>query len=626
MDPNLGTEWGYCKQLISCLAPDFATFLWNGKLDREAIQDCASFMQAAIGKKLDRNANCWGMLLYFMLVTNFTFQADRGDQAEVLEWVVRSVTKTSYELNNHHSTLDQFVLSVAKVMATRTNPLGQEHETIFWHNYRTMCSPHAPIFAAKGQWVAFRLESVVPILQRLLGKPFSVSELYRLVDEGTWTVKGRSSFYDCMCGWPIAESHESSTGARTLIPLKETDLDEGSVKEFRAAFFRKDKWDEIVNGVDKAGSDIDYESIVIKSSNSEIGRYNFYMAVCMDGWFGYRTTGQSNFRFYLGAENEMMLDARNRVIVQEEVEQMHRDLGLKPVEHFLKSATLLDYYSHDFPDPDQLPPAYLSCAFKMRDDDEDTLFMQKYPPWFDAWFAPGGFGVVIHKDSVTRAEYLMANADWGQCEEDMQTAEEGDPTVNRQDPGSSPALDSQVSSEDLIGSPVDEDLSDSEKVTPRHCPTQAPKKRPTPTPFAHRRTGDAAASAATSATPPNRCATHAVSGATSSPGSSESRWSICLFSILASGYTFLTDCVSFVFSSGTLVSASRSITALACIVLSSMSETSISLCMTETGTFFVRTAAELGSVSIPRMNSPIAPAASDSYSSRDTPGTCTEMK
>lgn len=53
---------------------DFTTLHMDGKLDREAIQDCAQFLQVAVGRKRDRNANMWGALLYFMLVINLITQ------------------------------------------------------------------------------------------------------------------------------------------------------------------------------------------------------------------------------------------------------------------------------------------------------------------------------------------------------------------------------------------------------------------------------------------------------------------------------------------------------------------------------------------------------------------------
>ena len=143
-------RWLMVRELMSALTPDFTTILHNGKLDREAIQDCAAFLQEAVGRKRDRNANMWGILLYFLLIINMLFQGGRDDQIEVFEWMIKSVTRSAYELNNHASLLEQFVLAVNKMWTTRCNPLGRETETLFFHNYRTTCSPHAAVFHTAG--------------------------------------------------------------------------------------------------------------------------------------------------------------------------------------------------------------------------------------------------------------------------------------------------------------------------------------------------------------------------------------------------------------------------------------------------------------------------------------------
>ena len=86
------------RELLSALMPDFASLLVDGKLDREAIRDCATFLQAAIGRKRDRNANMWGLLLYFMLQLNMLFQMEIESQDEVFNWMIKAVTRATYEL------------------------------------------------------------------------------------------------------------------------------------------------------------------------------------------------------------------------------------------------------------------------------------------------------------------------------------------------------------------------------------------------------------------------------------------------------------------------------------------------------------------------------------------------
>ena len=95
---DLYNEWVMCQELLSSLLPDFSSLLVNGKLDRHAIQDCAKFLQKALGKQRDRNLNLWGMLLYFMLILNSMFQCEKQDQISVFDWMLKSVTRSTYEL------------------------------------------------------------------------------------------------------------------------------------------------------------------------------------------------------------------------------------------------------------------------------------------------------------------------------------------------------------------------------------------------------------------------------------------------------------------------------------------------------------------------------------------------
>ena len=50
-----------------------------------------------------------------------------------------------------------------ETVLARPSPLGKDDETVFWHNYRTNCSPNAAIFVANGgeRWYAFRMELIV---------------------------------------------------------------------------------------------------------------------------------------------------------------------------------------------------------------------------------------------------------------------------------------------------------------------------------------------------------------------------------------------------------------------------------------------------------------------------------
>ena len=98
VDPNLYDQWMMVRELMSALTIDFTTLHILGKIDREAIQDCAAFLQKAVARKRDRNANMWAILLYFMLVINMMSQCGSEEQEEVFEWMIKSVTRATYEL------------------------------------------------------------------------------------------------------------------------------------------------------------------------------------------------------------------------------------------------------------------------------------------------------------------------------------------------------------------------------------------------------------------------------------------------------------------------------------------------------------------------------------------------
>jgi hypothetical protein len=229
-------------------------------------------------------------------------------QEQVFDFIVATVTRTTYELNNHAGVLDRFVLAVNEVLTTRTNPLAHEREVIFWHNHRTQLTPYAAVFNASTQdrhhttrWFAFRLESVLSVVKFVTGRVFQQAEIMRAVTEQTWTARGKGSFYDCqMNAWPIASRvfEQQESNVPTLVPLAETDLHMEHLKEFPAVYFKQDKWNEIVNSVNNAVSlETDYKTTEIESANQTLERpnYNLYNAVTKDGWFGYRAVASSNF-------------------------------------------------------------------------------------------------------------------------------------------------------------------------------------------------------------------------------------------------------------------------------------------------------------------------------------------
>ena len=66
------------QELASALMPDFDTFLYEGKLDKEVIADCSNFLHQAVGEAVDRKIGMWAWLLYYMLLVSWMAQSVEG--------------------------------------------------------------------------------------------------------------------------------------------------------------------------------------------------------------------------------------------------------------------------------------------------------------------------------------------------------------------------------------------------------------------------------------------------------------------------------------------------------------------------------------------------------------------
>lgn len=302
--------------------------------------------------------------------------------------MIKSVTRSICELNNHQSTLDQVVLCIHQVMISRPSPLGKDDETIFLHNRRTTCSPAA--FASSGgiRYYAFRMDLVVHVIRKVLNRSFSLQDVLRSVDDATWGQRGRCQFYDCSTNtWPIAHTvFDDLTSAATKVPLSENELTMEQVGYFKAVFLRKDKFDDIVDSVDKGASfDIDYKTIKIMSSHPDRGEYNFYEAavgIDDEGWFGYRVLEYSSFGKYSGASNQLNIGGPvTELEFVTAIEAEHRAAGFGAIEKIYQPASLLEFYTYSFPNPDSLPPGLLKIPFVARNLDSDDHIDNDKPPW-----------------------------------------------------------------------------------------------------------------------------------------------------------------------------------------------------------------------------------------------------
>ena len=420
------SDWQRMRELFSSLVVDFESLLWHGKLDNEAIQDCALYMQAAIGKHRDRNANMWGILLYYMLLINSMFQSLQSAQEEVFEWMICSVTRASHEYNNHSGILDQFVIALSQVRADcgtagLCNPLGSMDKTVFWHNLRT-----TSYIGGHVAYISVRVEAVCAVIKQVLKRDFKPNEINAAVEKVTWAVQGRAYFYDAAANkWPIARSELDEANARVLIPLSEAELDPDSLKQMRCVHLQQQTYDKMLTSVEDGGSvDTNYKNIVIKSANPDIGDYDFYAAACaLDGntWYGYRALSQGTFGTFCGALDTLAIGTPlTDMYTNEAVLLRNENQGGAELTTLYSAACLLNYFKYNFDElysHSQMPAAYAENPFL---------------------FVLGGAKPI--NEEHNGEEYCSVSSQ-GECEDDKQSNGERGENATRVHPGSTPMRD-----------------------------------------------------------------------------------------------------------------------------------------------------------------------------------------
>ena len=376
-DSNLYTDFSCFRELSSALTPDFESILYHDRLDREAIADCAQFMSRALGKRRDRNANMWGVLLYYMLQLNFLMQPTVADVEEIFDWILHTVTGTVYELNKHASVIDQFVLAVHKIRADglggMSNPLGEVDKTVFWHNLRNTESGGV-------QFLCLRVESVLAVIKNVLKKEIPLPVLKAAIAKCDWASVANEAFYDVsQRSWPICRTEIAEDNALCKIPLTETEALLHS-KTFPCVQLLRTEVDKIVNSV-KLGArlDVDFKQIVVKSSRREEGDYKFFDSTIggegeTKGWYGYRAAGHSSFGELCGVYNMIPMPHTGENAIIEDVEEANINAGHGTLDDLFTLQTIRGYFSYERydHDPEDVPPGFLQVAFESRDADDDN--------------------------------------------------------------------------------------------------------------------------------------------------------------------------------------------------------------------------------------------------------------
>lgn len=382
---NVYEEYQQTRELMSALLPDLQLIgLFEGKLDAAAMQDWSAFLHKALDKKRNRNLNEWAKVAYIMSLLNVTFQGGREEQEKLMEWMVVTVTKQTYELTNHANVVDQFVIHVLKVHETIAPDIlrAPPEKLLFWHNMRKHCHPPGPHYRVHNFW-AFRLDRCCYVIQKVTGQYFKWEVVAAALKEHDDAVtKSKCMFYDTTKGpWPIKKSimieGEEATGF-VDVPLQEYELLPTTLSEQGCVFIKESFIKKIRDSVQVGGAiDVDYKSIVIKSSYRNCPtEYNFFDAITKGGWFGYRSLVNTTFSKFNGMQNEMNIGSMTTSLeLMPSVEVMTLEQGYESVNELFRSHKLLEFFNYMPKTIDELgafPACYLRIPFTFRDAPGDT--------------------------------------------------------------------------------------------------------------------------------------------------------------------------------------------------------------------------------------------------------------
>ena len=403
------------KKLLSACLQDVDTLLWHGKIDKEAIKDCASFMQQACGTSRDRNMNLWGALLYYMLLLTVATQNGPEELQEVVQWVMQSATEASHVAKQDSNLLNRFIVALSQVMPGGDFPCSpltdKPEQCVFWHNFRTnqkrMNGPHGD--ADPKRYYAIRLPSVCAAIRHHRNIEFDQKQISKQITESSVghaeDVRLRHTFVDVSTqNWPIATGMMSE---RT--PLLENEVTEAiCADKTRCVLIDAAHFDKVCAEYDTTARVADYTKIMIgpwnaaknSSANREVTQpYNFYSAVTLqhvgeDAPFIFRALTQCTWTPFCGGRNVLNIGE-----IDEEVEHKNIDAGFGTVADCYETESLLGHFNTRVYLPlKDLPPAITALPFTTRDAYDDTPVPDpcKYHPEFmargdgDSCYSNGG--------------------------------------------------------------------------------------------------------------------------------------------------------------------------------------------------------------------------------------------
>lgn len=372
--------WKATMEMMSCVMPDFAALVYNGHLDKSAIIDCCSYMNAVCGVSYQRLCNMWGFLLYYMLLLEFIAMGNKDSVTRIFEWATFECYK-QYKLVAKNSTVLLKFLKAVKLLYNQQQKSNDMEKTLHHHNVRMQ--PGDDTYIALRVTLCVSAIQQSPACQRM-HYTLDVNQLHDAVEHAPLECKwGPARFYDTTKNpWPIQTlQFDPVTNLSATLPLLEADLQEASLQ----LYFEDVLW---IKKTLYESCDVhtvvapDFKTTVITSARKgyyEDDAYNLYESAFPDEsapliWHGYlvvRSTPFGNFCLdnYCFAERGQ---EKQQYVEEENAIEWHG------VDDLYKPHVLTQHFHTDKP-PECLPPALELNPFTFRNDPNDDMPMPDDP-------------------------------------------------------------------------------------------------------------------------------------------------------------------------------------------------------------------------------------------------------
>ena len=374
---EINQEWSKMVQLFSCLLVDVDAFLVDGKLDNDALNDCTAFTNAIVDSNVQRHANMWGYLLYYMLLmwrVSYTSldEFKLAELDETFEFVCTQVGAAHHDAEKTSSTIDMFLRAIHKIRTeTATNPLTTENSCFHHHNFRTTLKPGYEQLT-NNQWYTIKIEAAKSVIQNLTGAKFAVKDIVAAVKDRAgqgFLHDNNGYFYDIMKHpFPIKTTHfDDERGVSCDVALPEDQLQSATLTRARCIWVRKDVYDRIVS--DDMMSTADFKGVEITTRNHT---FNFYKAVQTDAWKGWEALRNSHFNVFCGLKNALLIPSKPSELTRGDFLEEIFDTAPDAAEYFTLDKYLASY-DHTPGVDRRIPFAYLHNPFKYRNEFEDDF-------------------------------------------------------------------------------------------------------------------------------------------------------------------------------------------------------------------------------------------------------------